>query len=156
MNDSLFYIKMYSLVDITTTGTIGQYKNIVKKNLLGEILDSEPVWKKSRNKQRNFETVIQIIGLRAQPVYLENSIVVLDNLTNYNFGNSFSGENNVWTLVFGVEQADVYNTHGIELNSLIEDFHSVPIICGLNESISFKKSTFITLNEEKNVYFTPL
>jgi hypothetical protein len=154
--EGLFYVKMFSLIDITTTGTIGQYRNIVKKNLLGETLDKEPVWKISRNKQRNFETVVQIIGLRAQPIYLENSVLLTDDLSNYNFGSIYTGTKNIWSLVFGVDKPDVYNSCGIQLYSLVEDFNDVPIICGLNESFSFKKSTFTSINDEKNVYFIPL
>lgn len=156
MQEGLSYIKLYTLVDISTTGTIGQFKNIKKTNLLGDSLDTEPLWKKSRNQQRNWETVIQIIGLRAQPIYLENSVILTNqDLSQYAFGTSHVGTGTVWTLTFGVEAANVYDSNNIPLQSLVDDFDGVPIITGLNESFSFQKSVFLTKNGMKNVYFAP-
>jgi len=156
IQEGLSYIKLHTLVDISTTGTIGQFKNIKKTNLLGETLETEPVWKKSRNQQRNWETVIQIIGLRAQPIYLENSVILLNqDLTFYDFGAEFGGTGTVWTLTFGVEAANVYDVSNIPLQSLVDDFDGVPIITSLNESFSFQKSVFTTKKDMKNVYFAP-
>jgi hypothetical protein len=154
MQEGLSYIKLYSLVDISTTGTIGQFKNVKRTNLLNETLDTEPTWKKSRNQQRNWETVIQIIGLRAQPIYLENSVILLnESLALYDFGADFGPTGTVWTLVFGVEAANAYDSNNIPLQSLVDDFNDVPIISGLNETFSFQKSVFTTRNHMKNVYF---
>lgn len=157
MQEGLSYIKLYTLVDISTTGTIGQFKHVKKINLLGETLDTEPVWKKSRNQQRNWESAIQIIGLRAQPIYLENSVILTNqDLSQFDFGINYTGTGTVWSLVFGVEAANVYDINNVPLQSLVDDFDGVPIILGLNESFSFQKSVFVTENDAKNVYFTSI
>lgn len=152
----LSYVEIYTLVDISTTGTIGKYRIDQKPqtNLLNIPLIDEPTWKKSRNQQRNWETAVQIIGLRAQPLYLENSVILLDqDLTNYSFGSNFSGKQTIWTLLFGVEQHNIYDKNGIELQSLVEDFNGVPVTAFLNETFKPPSPTVITVGPSLNTYF---
>lgn len=149
--------RLYTLVDVSMTGTIGQYKPILKTNLLGEVLSNEIQWKKSRNQQRNYETFIQIVGLRAQPTDLSKSNCLLDqDLSRYQFGEAYKGIGTVYTITFDVDRENVYTLDGVPLAGLVHDFDNVPIITGLNETFSFKKSTFFTKNELKNVYFVNL
>lgn len=149
----LSYITMFSLVDITTTGTIGRFR--IQTNMLGSVLDTEPLWKKSRNQQRNWETAIQIIGLRAQPLYLENSVVLLNHdLSKLDFGSSYKNTNQtVWCFMFGVEHSHVYDIDNQELKSLIDDFNGVPVTLSLDETAEFKNPTFITKGDFTNTYF---
>jgi hypothetical protein len=158
---NLFYIEITTLIDISTTGTIGRYVGSApKNNLYGILLNEEPIWKKSRNQQRNWETFIQIIGLRAQPLYLDNSkLLTNQDISKFNFGQVFNGTqntHNVWTLLFGVEQPDVYDLNNIKIKSLYDDFNNVPITTNLNETAQLISPVVITSGANSNTFFTVL
>ena len=74
----------FSLVDITPTGVI--------RDLPGQELE--------RNQQRNWETVLQCIGLRAQPIEAACRVDELD-LKKYEFGSMFEGNHRVWSFEIG-------------------------------------------------------
>lgn len=154
--EGLSYIEISTLIDISTTGTFGKFKQADKTDFVGSNISQETDWKRSRNKQRNWETIIQIIGLRAQPLYLDNSAMLTNqDLSNFNFGESYTGTHTVWTCLFGVEAQHVYDTD-IELDSLIQDFNGVPITINLSETIQLPKPIFCTTGECKNIYFRPI
>ena len=101
-------ITAFSLVDITTTGVIK-----------GESL--------ARDQQRNWETVLQILGLKTQPILIRQpSCWHKEELKNFEFGDFYEGAHTVWAWQFRGERDDFYN-----LDMLEEDFDQVPIILGL-------------------------
>lgn len=87
-------------------------------------------------QQQNYLTVLQTIGMRANPtVYKSPSIV--DEYPK--FGTAYEKTNRVWKLNFDIEYED---GHNIEL--LKNDFNLVPFISELNETAKFKDNAFIT------------
>ena len=140
-------IQCFTLIDITQTNTVGSYKD-----KQGDFA----TWTKSRNKQRNWETIVQGIGLRTQLVDLEQPKNQLYDLSQYQFGTSLTGQHVVWTFRFGIEYPDVYNKDNIEFLALLEDIDNIPCILGLDETAPMVKSTFKTFGSELNTYFQKL
>lgn len=125
-----------TLIDITATG--------VKRGDSNE-----------RDQQRNWESVLQVLGLKTQPVIQEGPIV-LDLVTNiedsipHMFGDFYQGKHRVWAFKFYSEQQDVYT-----LDQLHEDFDQVPVILGLDETARFMLPIFHSYGTLKNIYFMP-
>lgn len=135
MNSTTFFTG-YTLVDITATGVIKDRNQQEFK----------------RNQQRNWETVLQCIGLRAQPMHMvtRNEIVSLDN---YEFGEMYSGKQRVWSFAFTVEHENVFQYKNDPLYYLEESFNQVPVICGLEETSRFILPIFYSAGAIKNIYF---
>lgn len=98
-------------------------------------------------QQSNYNTVIQTIGLRANP---SNTSVDVEEqqLSKLDFGKSFKGKHKVWTFQFEIEYG------GTQLEDLISDFDFVPIVTGLAETAKINTQAFRTSDPEfKNVIF---
>jgi hypothetical protein len=128
----------FTLVDITQTNNI----------------DSDN--SKSRNQQRNWETVIQVIGLRSQPTLLSSPTADLLDLSYFRFGTEYTGMQKVWTFKFGTEQDGVYSNDVSPFGLLENDFVKVPIIIGLDESVPMSWNTFKVVGPQRNIYFQSL
>jgi len=139
MSDNLQFFVGYSLVDITPTGVTRGADNSIE-----------------RNQQRNWETVLQCISLKAQPLAINPpSIVELDDVTFLNFGDLYTGSHRVWTWTWAVEHEGVYDTQKGPLGALQKDFEQVPIVTYLTETAKFMLPIFYPYGRIKNVYFTP-
>ena len=57
-----------TLFDITQTGTTGHFKpsHVPTRDRAGQTIIDQQTWTKSRNQQRNLETITQILQLRTQ------------------------------------------------------------------------------------------
>ena len=127
-----------TLVDITATGVTRHRDDLELE----------------RNQQRNWETVLQVIGLRAQPQLVEGPVCheyTVDNTTL--FGEMYYGQQKCWIFTFGVEHEDVYLLDGDPVGWLDHDFAQVPIICGLEETARFILPIFYPFGSIKNIYF---
>jgi hypothetical protein len=131
-----FYVG-YTLVDITATGkTRGNDPDDVE-----------------RNQHRNWETVVQCMGLRTQPQNIQTPTVIEAELTDYDFGEFYQGHNKIWQWVWSVEQSEVYDIPGNKLGGLQKDFEQVPVITCLTETARFMLPIFYPYGSIKNVYF---
>ncbi len=129
-----------TLVDITATGVI---RHVAEQEL-------------ERNQQRNWETVLQVIGLRAQPQLIEGPVVrELEVDESSGFGEMYYGTQCVWIFCFGVEYEDVFLHENDPVGGLDKDFAQVPIICGLEETARFILPIFYPFGAIKNIYFKP-
>jgi len=126
----------YTLVDITPTGVI--------RNDAGRDLE--------RNQQRNWETVLQCIGIRAQPVDISWRQDTVD-LQDYEFGEMFEGRHRVWSFAFTVDHAGVFGDPQDPVKLLHQDFDEVPIVPYLDETARFLLPVFYTAGAIKNIYF---
>ena len=136
----MIYFTAITLVDITETGVTRQRD--------GQEFE--------RDQQRNWETVLQCIGLRAQPLaidgpYVTECLVDPDELSC--FGEMFSGKHRVWIFSFAIEHDDVYLEDGNPVAGLEKDFAQVPIICGLTETTGFLLPIFHPYGAIKNIHF---
>ena len=136
MNTQQYLYQGFTLIDITPTGVISY----------------SPQNEHKRNQQRNWETVLQCIGLRSQPMHIVTRVEEID-LELMNFGEMYSGRQRVWSFAFTVEHADAF-AHGSDPLALLHDsFDQVPIICGLRETARFMLPIFWTAGAIKNIYF---
>jgi hypothetical protein len=57
-----------TLFDITSTGVTGHFRptRLPFRDQAGQEISNQTEWNRSRNQQRNWETITQIIGLRTQ------------------------------------------------------------------------------------------
>ena len=130
----------YTLVDITATGVTRA---------------DDAHQNKKRNQQRNYETLVQTIGLRGQPVYLETPKILRNqDLTKYLFGADHQGSHTVWKLVFGAEHAGVYTLNDENTGLLAADINHVPVVYNLDETAKLALPIFSTSLDSKNTYFT--
>ena len=142
----------YTLIDITKTGIVSKYRSEIPMFLddADQLVKSEKDWLRSRNQQRNLETIIQIISLRAQPIYLETTKSETQDLKQYNFGSGYTGNHRVWSFKFNVEHASVF---GPDMQALTADLHGIPCIPGLKETVEIPSKLFQTLGSDINTYF---
>jgi hypothetical protein len=136
-NTGLQFFAGYSLVDITATG-------VIRSNQLDSL---------ERNQQRNWETVIQCLGLRTQPQYIRPPVSSTVSLKNFEFGDFYSGEQQIWVWYWNIEREGVYDLNNKELGGLQADFEQVPIITGLTETAKFMLPIFYPYGTIKNIYF---
>jgi hypothetical protein len=139
MTDStnLQFFTGYTLVDITATG-------VTRSQDLDDI---------KRNQQRNWETLLQCISIRTQPQHIQapvRSTVIDIGITE--FGDFYTGEQQVWAWSWAVEGAGVYDLSNKPLGGLMQDLEQVPIITGLEETARFMLPIFYPYGTIKNIY----
>lgn len=138
MNPNLQVYIGFSLVDITATG-------VIRNNGANEF---------ERNQQRNWETLLQCIGLRTQPQHIqEPKCVTVSDLSIMNFGDFYQGQNQTcWTWSWAVEATEVYDLPNKPLGGLLQDLEQVPIVTGLAETARFMLPIFYPYGSIKNIY----
>jgi len=123
-------ITCMTLIDITETGVIkgaGQ----------------------GRDQQRNWETVLQLLGLKTQPLIITSPVCFInENLEYFEFGEFYQGSHSVWAFQFRGERDDFYAVDQLE-----EDFEQTPIVLGLEETARFMLPIFHSYGTLKNIYF---
>lgn len=128
----------YTLVDITDTGVLRYNPELIAQ----------------RNQQRNWESVLQVIGLRAQPMEIispRNPKMV--SMAGHEFGSFYKGSQRCWKFMFFVEHMDVFGGADNPTLLLEQDFDQVPVITGLDETAGFPDPVFCTTGMTKNIYF---
>jgi hypothetical protein len=126
-----------TLVDITATGVT---RHRVEQEL-------------ERDQQRNWETVLQVIGLRAQPQFIEGPVCREYEIdSSSGFGEMYHGVQKVWIFCFGVESEDVFLYNDDPVGGLDKDFAQVPVVCGLTETARFMLPIFYPYGAIKNIY----
>ena len=114
--------KLYSLIDITETGT----------------RRTDPD-KRSYHQQSNFMTAVNTIGLRANPEYTTGPIITSKSVGNMRFGDKYKGKQTVWEFDF-----EIPFEGALTLDMLIDDFDLVPVVTDLDETVNMDKSVFRT------------
>ena len=105
-------------------------------------------------QMQNYNTLLQTIALRGNPLNIKVSMAGNQDMQDYDFGDDFGGHHNIWEISFVTEQIDVFCNRQGPLGGLEEDCHQVPVITNLLESAGIKPSVFDTKNAKtKNLYF---
>jgi hypothetical protein len=127
--------KLYTLVDITHTG---QHRADAGKEHL-------------RWKEQNFQTVMQVLGIRANISFKYDPVVteVKGKLVGFDTDDIIR----VWRFDFYTERDFLYETDGDPVGYLKQDFHLVPYISGLDEAMEQKYAVFNTANPGANIVF---
>ena len=140
--------KCYTLFDITKT-------NITNRKAPSDLsVEQAGVWQSKRNMQCNFDTIIQLISLRAQPEDITDPVQLNSKTDPCNkFGFLLSDEPfDYWTFTFTVNHAGVFNDGNLELGFLYSDCDLVPMI-KIDHTTS-RTSPFLEVNPElRNIYF---
>jgi hypothetical protein len=126
--------KLYTLVDITHTG---QHRHESGKE-------------KSWQQEQNFNTVLHTLGLRSNIFYNSGPrlLEVKGSLVGFNTDDILR----VWRFDWTTE-ADYYSTDNDPLGFLKQDFHLVPYIGNLSESMTQTHRVFNTQDPGKNIVF---
>ncbi len=127
------FFTVYSLVDITDTG----------------VSDPRVVPQGPYLQAQNLNSLIQLIGLRIQPVLVQVDKYEGEDMADYDFGSNFTGLHTVWVLKFATERA------GFSSPALLrQDSDGLPIITGLDETATFSNAVINAFSDaEKNIYF---
>lgn len=125
-----------TLFDITPTGVTGHYKSshVPFTDRAGQHIEDEYSWTRSRNQQRNWETLTQIISMRTQLFELTNPVYT----------------NKSWQFEFTVETPGVFGDETDPVRDLIADATGVPMLINLNNSANLQP----TLQPNDNIWFT--
>ncbi len=102
------------------------------------------------NQQANWNTFLQVIGLRSNPYFDDAPSVVEDlDVTKSEFGTDYKGKHKVWHFKFSIEQEGALSE-----DFLKDDFDLVPVIAGLTESITINNNAFRTKDDAtRNIIF---
>ena len=114
-------IEVSTLFDLTRTD--------IKSYRRNADLDDE-TYNFKRNQQRNYETVLQCISLRCQPLNIQGPFV------------SESEGDTIWQLSFETDRDNIFLQDRDPFGLLKKDFDGVPMIVGLEET-------------RKDLFFTP-
>jgi hypothetical protein len=120
-------VECHCLFDITHTGITGHTRNmsfpVVDKNQ-NHITTSAQL-NCARNQQRNFDTLLQLIGLRTQIFSIESPELCESSL--------WPGKK-CWRFSFEIEHNSQWLVDNDEFWVLKQDSHNTPMITGLTES----------------------
>jgi hypothetical protein len=137
MSSNLYFFHGFTLVDITATGVIRS---------------QDPDYAE-RNQQRNWETLLQCIGLRTQPQNIQEPVTsTVEDISVAEFGDFYTGTQKIWTWSWTVEREGVYDLDNAPLAGLLQDLEQVPIVTGLTETARFMLPIFYPYGTIKNIY----
>jgi hypothetical protein len=108
-------IKVNTHFDITETGINRVYKSQhLPAKINGKTIKTEDEWNTKRKQQNNFETVMQVLGMRGTPTEVSRPV----------------HNNGVWSFTFEVDDTLVY---GENLGLLVKELEGTPMTVGLTE-----------------------
>ena len=126
--------------DCSRTGVTGTFRSseVPYVDQVGQAVNNQQQWNRSRNQQRNYETLLQIFGLRTQPQEITQPVC----------------KNSVWQFSFESESEGVFETHGNPdtLAGLKLDCDGVPMMLNLTEQ-SGLAPVLTTQGPQQNIWF---
>ena len=139
-------IKCITLFDITKTDVISRRHS--HENRVGAELT------KQRSQQSNFETILQIISMRAQPEDITEPEKLMLSTKNSEWGNDYATKSKIpsWQFTFTVAQDYVFHNGLSDIGNLIKDSNGIPMIIGLDEWAKIK-NTIDHTDQYRNIYF---
>jgi hypothetical protein len=116
-------IQCRTLFDITRTDVRHQFNQsqLPFQDASGQQITNHRTWMLARNQQRNWETVLQILGLRVQPEEVGRP--------------RRAPGDDWWGFDFAVADAGGLALDGREYGQLEQDATMVPMLIGLTESV---------------------
>lgn len=147
-------IRCHTLFDISKTGILNRrHPTDMNEEQLA-------LWNNDRNRQCNFDTILQVISLRSQPENISSpkkEEFKFEDCDSFGFlFDTITDEViNKWIFEFTVNYQGVFNDGINELGALYTDCDSVPMITGLSEWQ--KVPNFLDISPElKNIHFEVL
>jgi hypothetical protein len=132
-----------TLFDITATGTTGHCKTLRMpfQDSAGQIIRDEDSWHRSRNQQRNWETLTQILSLRTQLFELTQPIQ--------------DSTGTRWMFEFETEFDGVYGPESDPTQILRSDSAGVPMMRELGNNPDIQ-SVLVADGPGQNIWFAPI
>ena len=132
-----------TLFDITVTGVTGHCKltRMPFQDRSGQIIRDAESWNRSRNQQRNWETLTQILSLRTQLFEITDPIPDQTGTR--------------WLFEFETETDGVYGSEEDPTRVLRTDANGVPMLRELNNNPD-NESFLITSGPRQNIWFAPI
>jgi len=129
-----------TLFDITATGVTGHFKitRMPFVDQAGQHIHDLASWNRSRNQQRNWETLTQILGLRTQLFDMTDPV------------RDKSGTS--WMFEFETESSGAFGPDSDPTQSLRTDAEGVPMILDLNNR-SDLVPVLRTSGPQQNIWF---
>ena len=117
-------IQCATLFDITETGVRNHTANarLPFQDQAGQNVDTESAWVRSRNQQRNWETLNQILALRTLPENISSPV------------RQQLEQGHTWQFEFDIPDLSAISEGDAALSLLLQDCESVPMITGLTET----------------------
>jgi hypothetical protein len=131
-----FSIQITTDFDCRPTGVTGHYReNLLPfTDQLGQHIIDIPTWVRSRNQQRNWETIMQLIGLYTQPVRVSR----------------VRAKDQRWQFEFDTDFDDVFTINDDPVGRLRQACDGVPIINYVEQQLT------TLLRPGVNIWFDPL
>ena len=132
-----------TLFDITATGVTGHCKSSRMPfcDQAGQTIDNEESWNRSRNQQRNWETLTQILSLRTQLFLLTDPVPDLTGTR--------------WMFEFETESDGIYGSEADPVSILRSDANGVPMLRELDNDPDIE-TVLITSGARQNIWFAPV
>jgi hypothetical protein len=129
-----------TLFDCTFTGVTGHLRpqQLPFTTKTGLVIDTAEQWNRSRNQQRNWESILQIISLRTQPMNVVAPVKQKDG----------------WHFAFEVEAEGVLSSDfaSDDLAGLVADCEGVPMVIDLEED-AVVTATLHAQGVNQNIWF---
>jgi hypothetical protein len=129
-----------TLFDCSCTGVTGSFRpgELPFQDRAAQTIQSQLDWNRSRNQQRNYETLLQIFSLRTQPQNITTPTKI----------------NNAWQFEFESESEGVFDVYGNAdpLAGLKLDCDGVPMVMSLGEVLG-TGPTICTQGLQQNIWF---
>jgi len=132
-----------TLFDITATGITGHFKStqVPFRDRAGQNITDSESWNRSRNQQRNWETITQILSLRTQLFDLSEPIQ--------------DQRGSRWMFEFETESDGIYGPDEDPTSVLRSDAAGVPMLRELNNDPDIEPF-LITQGARQNIWFAPI
>ena len=132
-----------TLFDITATGTTGHPKTTrwPCQDRSGQVIADAEAWNRSRNQQRNWETLQQILGLRTQITEITDPVM------------DASGTR--WMFEFSTDTPGAFGPDSDPTAVLRTDAAGVPMLRELDNDPDVA-TVLITEGSRQNIWFAPI
>jgi hypothetical protein len=129
-------IQIRTRFDITATNTRGNFNanRLPFLDRAGQQVSTAADWHRSRNQQRNWETINQLISLRTLPQCISDPEARMD------------AGGTVWSFDFDLENEGAFQQAGDPLGALKSDSQGVPMIAGLSEAPDTGSHLLVDIN----------
>lgn len=133
-------IRCTTKFDCSATGITGHYRasQVPFQDKTGRSIVDQRDWARSRNQQRNWETLLQIIGLRCQPEHISDPV---------------KDHTDRWLFEFDVEVAGLFDDGSFV--SLMQDCDAVPMLTGLDDT-EITQPLLKVSGPDQNIWFETL
>lgn len=141
-------IACYTLFDITKTG-------VLNRSRPGVDIENIDEWFVKRTTQCNFDTILQVISLRAQPDVVNEPkelSVLIDNDSNFGYNYRDKKKHRMWTFDFEVQHSSVFEDGIEDMGALYKDCEGVPMLKSGKELSTLNNELSID-NSNRNIYF---